>query len=205
MGLIAVILVSLLIAIFIPMNNIFKGIATFPAIASLLGAVVQMLKDMWQHERSLEVQKNQHAVDIGFTSHIANTLFDKQMGFAEAYLKNTHLLLINIQQSDGMNEGAQTALQKLYETRINYLVWIPSQIESKLIQLETKVKRMALKDNLLPHVKPGNTRTKIINDIEDIFRDMVGMSEKKDGGDGDILEIQKKIKDLLGIDKLTDM
>jgi len=58
-------------AYLLPINQVFKSIATTPAIAALVAVIYQILKDQAAFERQDYLQRQQQIFNLGATSHMA--------------------------------------------------------------------------------------------------------------------------------------
>uniref|UniRef100_UPI00356A2641 hypothetical protein n=1 Tax=Pontibacterium sp. TaxID=2036026 RepID=UPI00356A2641 len=80
-GLAVIIAVSIGVTFFAPIGEVYKGVAALPAIGGLFAALFQLLRDNAAHERAVELQSSQQLFNLGATSHMANTVFDKHVEF----------------------------------------------------------------------------------------------------------------------------
>ena len=63
-----------IIIIFLP-NEFWKGIAATPAIGALFSALFLLFRDHAAYEKQLELQRKEHILNLGATSHMANPAF----------------------------------------------------------------------------------------------------------------------------------
>ena len=81
-----VVLLSSLITWGLPINELFKGIAVTPAIASLFFALFRVFRDEAEFQKKQFLQEKQQFFNLASTSHMANVAFDKHVEFCELYL-----------------------------------------------------------------------------------------------------------------------
>lgn len=126
----AVVGISMGITFFAPIGEVYKGLASLPSIAGLLTALFQIVRDNAAHRRSVELQNKQQLFNLGATSHMANTVFDKHVEFSEKYLSEVHKLVVTLTR-EGPTESALAHASNLFKLRIDYTAWITPEIEKK--------------------------------------------------------------------------
>ena len=134
-----VFLISVLCTLFLPINDIFKGIFVTPALLSMFGALFQLARDHAAHESKLDLQRKQQIFNLGATSHIANITFDKHVEFCEKYMAEVDSTVIML-YSKGASNAALSHADHLYTLRIKYSAWLTEEIGSQLYPFLGEIK-----------------------------------------------------------------
>jgi hypothetical protein len=140
-GIASIVGVSLGITFFAPISEGYKGIAALPSVGGLVAALFQLIRDHSAHQRKLELQNEQQLFNLGATSHMANTVFDRHVEFCEKYLAEVHQLVVTLTR-EGPTQKALDHAGNLYSLRIEYTAWITPEIDQKLKSLGTLVLRV---------------------------------------------------------------
>ena len=139
---------SLGVTFLAPINDVYKGIASLPGVAGLTAALFQLVRDHAAHQRNLEIQQEQQIFNLGATSHMANSVFDKHVEFCEKYLAEVHQTVVTLTR-EGPTKEALDHARKLYTLRIEYTAWITPKIDKKLIPFEKAVRNIGAKSGLV--------------------------------------------------------
>ena len=107
--LLAIFVASLAVAFLLPIGAVFKGIFASPAILALITALFQLMRDQASFEKQLEIQANQLKFNLGATSHMANTAFDKHIEFCEAYMRELQNTFYNLFAKGDTEEALEYA------------------------------------------------------------------------------------------------
>ena len=204
-----IIVVSLAVTFYAPINEIFRGIAALPSVAGLAVALFQLVRDYSSHQRNIEIQKKQQLFNLGATSHMANTVFDKHVEFCEKYSSEVHQLVITLTK-EGPTENALDHAGKLYDLRIEYTAWITQEIEDKLMPFEEAIRKIGARAYLIKMLSGESTekenRLKAIREMYGIFREVMGIctDEPKDET-ATIKAVKNKVREILGVDELVDI
>lgn len=183
--------ISLGVTFFAPINEIYKGIAVLPSVGALFAALFQLLRDSAAYERSIKLQEEQQLFNLGATSHMANTVFDKHVEFCEKYLSEVHQLVITLTK-EGPTKNALDHAGNLYTLRIEYTAWITPEIEDRLLPFEKAVRKIGanagLADSLRGEEDRQGVRSKALKDMYDIFSSLM------DFQDVDVVDEEATIK-----------
>jgi hypothetical protein len=195
------------ITFYAPIDDIFRGIASLPAVCGLTAALFQLVRDNVAHQRNLQLQNEQQLFNLGATSHMANTVFDKHVEFSELYLKEVHQVVITLTK-EGPTPKALKHAKNLYHLRITYTAWITQEIEEKLIPFEQAIRQIGSSANLVYALSgegdQGSTRSKALTEMYDTFNSLmdIGDSNAKDA-DTTIIEVKRKIRQILQVNELV--
>ena len=122
-------------------NEIVEVVASLPFAASLIGALVQILRDQAAHERSLLLLDAQNHFVVGATSHMANVAFDKHVAFSEAYTEIAHAALLGLLRH-GPTEKILNDAGALYTLREKHAVWLTSDMDKQLEAFEQALREI---------------------------------------------------------------
>lgn len=199
--------ISLGITYFAPIAEIYKGLAALPAVGALVAALFQLIRDDAVHHRNKEIQEERHLFNLGATSHMANTVFDKHVEFSEKYLKEVHELVTTLTR-EGPTQSVLKHTDNLYSLRINYTAWITQEIEHELEPFEQAIRRIGANAYLARAYsgedKSEGARQRAVATMYDIFNQVmyIGESEAKDE-DATIEAIKEKIRKILRVNELV--
>lgn len=208
-GLIIIISLSILMTFFAPINDIFKGIVSLPAIGGLSLVLFQLFRDENNYQHNKEIQKDQQLFNLGSTSHMANTVFDKHVEFCEKYLEEVHNLLKTLYR-EGPTEKALNHSSVLYSLRMEYTAWITSDIDVKLIPFEQAIKEIGAKSYLIEALRnkeeSNEERLQAIKELYSVFKKMMNLNyETAPEGAESFIAVKERVRDILQVRKLTEI
>ncbi len=204
-----IIVVSLAVTFYAPINEIFRGIAALPSVAGLAVALFQLVRDRSSHQRNIEIQKKQQLFNLGATSHMANTVFDKHVEFCEKYLSEVHQLVVTLTK-EGPTKNALEHAGKFYDLRIEYTAWITQAIEDKLMPFEEAIRKIGASGHLVEMLSGESAerenRLKAITEMNNIFREVMEIctDEPKDET-VTVKAVKNNVREILGVDELVDI
>jgi hypothetical protein len=198
---------SLGVTFYAPINDVFRGVSSLPATGGLAIALFQLVRDHSAHQRKLQLQNEQQLFNLGATSHMANTVFDKHVEFSELYLREVHQLVITLTK-EGPTQNALEHAGNLYKLRINYTAWITPEIDAKLMPFEQATRKIGAQAYLIEALSgeedQEGTRSKAVTDMYDIFMSFmnIGDSANKDA-DTTVIEVKNRIRQILQVKELV--
>lgn len=201
-----VLIVSFVAALVLPMDNIFRGIAATPAVGALFIALYQIFRDQAAYEKELELQRQQQFFNLGVTSHMANVAFDKHVAFCEKYIAKVHHILLTLVR-EGPTEIGRDLARNLDTIRIEYDTWITEDITNSLRRFEDAVFSIGTKTHLSNVGKPDAAQ-KAQEEADALWGEILGdLFDKTKTPDENIAveSVKKKIRDILEIEKLTQL
>ena len=167
---------SLGITFLAPINDAYKGIASLPGVAGLTAALFQLVRDCAAHQRNLEIQQEQQLFNLGATSHMANSVFDKHVEFCEKYLAEVHQTVVTLTREGPTQEALEHA-GKLYTLRIDYTAWVTPEIDGKLMPFEKSVRKIGANLDLVKALSGAEDRdeirTKALEEMYDVFSNLM--------------------------------
>lgn len=204
-----VFILSISITLLLPIGELFKGIAAMPAVSVLIGVLYQTARDQIAHEKQIELQKKRQFFDLGATSHMANTAFDKHVEFCENYMIEVHKTLLALIQK-GPTSDAVTNANKLYSLRQEYSAWVTEEIAIELDKFESAVRsvgtRTGLAQSLSTSPSEAEKGLEARREAEDLFKKILdeyyGNYQTIDN-DIAVEKVKAKIRGILGIEELT--
>lgn len=187
-------IILVLIISFAPISEFAKGVLALPAAGSLFSALYQLFRDQFEHERRLELQRQQHFFNLGVTSHMANIVFDKYVEFCEGYLEEVDKTIGTLLR-DGPTEKAGVHANDLARFRRKYYAWISNDINKLLEKFEIALIHLGMKSKTS------------LSEAEKKWDELLGVLISGEENKKDIAaeNIRKKIRELLGTDQLTEI
>lgn len=199
-----VFLLSICATVFLPIPDMFRGLASVPGVAALLGLVVQISRDQVAHERRLTLQQEAQSFTVSTASHMAIVAFDKHVIFCEAYFgkMNSGLKLLF---GAGPTADALTLAEELKSLRGDFSPWLTEDIENQLFPFEHALRKIGAQSRLLEHLEVGDKRTQIVNQMYEAFGIVIGMQKAAADEQTDIAatKILDHLRGILGIRELT--
>ncbi|MBQ4682075.1 hypothetical protein [Aeromonas dhakensis] len=206
-GIAFVVGVSLGITFFAPTNDIYRGIALLPGIAGLFAALFQLVRDHAAHQRNLEIQQEQQVFNLGATSHMANSVFDKHVEFCEKYLAEVHKTVVTLTREGPTREALEHA-GNLYLLRVEYTAWITPEMDEKLMPFEKAVRDIGAKSGLVGALSGAesrdDTRAKALEEMFDVFGNLLGIGEVniKDEN-ATVVAVKNRVREILQVSQLV--
>jgi len=199
--------ISIAIAVLIPMSELFKGIAAMPAVGALCAALFQIWRDNAAYEKEIQLQQKQNLFNLGATSHMANTVFDKHVEFCEKYLAEVDLLVTTLTK-EGPTQNALDHAGNLFTLRGSYTAWITPEIEEKLMPFEKAIREIGANANLVQMLRgessEAKARLEAHRQMFHIFRNVMGISADGSGDEtATIRAVKNKVREILGVDELV--
>jgi hypothetical protein len=205
LALIGVLTVSVLIALYLPVNDVFKGIASTPAICALIAALWQILRDQSAFEKNLLLQQKEHIFGLGVTSHMANTVFDRHISFCDDYMAEVQSTIATL-ISTGASEKAGEHAGNFFRIRQKYSAWITNDMSRSLETFEAALQNLACRAREVTRAADGSPQLAQALQKADATWDKLlgGLFNRKTEVDKDIAvkSIEDKLRDMLGIEKL---
>ncbi len=208
-GVAIVVSVSIGITFFAPISEIYKGVAAVPAIGGLLAALFQLLRDQALHEKRVALQAKQNLFNLGATSHMANTVFDKHVEFSEKYLAEVTEVVITLTR-EGPTTSALEHSGKLYQIRVDYTAWITPEIEDQLMPFEKAIRQIGAKAHFIDMISGSDareeSRLQAVREIHDTFANLMEFeSEGPKDEASTIKAIKNRVRDILGVRELVSV
>jgi hypothetical protein len=210
LSLIMIFLLSFLLASFLPMGDIFKGVAASPALAALVMAIYQVFKDQANHERAMALADKNNFFSLGVASHMAKVAFDKHVEFCEKYIKEMNLLIQTFYREGPTTRGFEH-VSKLWAIEKEYAAWIPKEMSSKLKPFTDAIWKISCEKDLADDLRESSpasrqeaieARERARKTFNEVFRSILG---KEQPSEQDCEVALQRLRDLLGIDQLTKM
>lgn len=182
-----------------------KQMIALPAVGALFACLFQLLRDSAAAQNERLKQDRDQAFTVAATSHMAETLFDKHVEFAEAYIAATQDALGSIFR-DGPTTGIGTELAKLQALRRKYRLWLTTSVTNKLDDFEDSLRDMEIYiHRSTASSVPEKLRTESYERAHNIFSEVLGLSgsTNKDAEAKSYAVAFDHLQDVLGITELT--
>ena len=114
----------------------------------MIGVIYQILRDQSNHEKKTELQNKQNIFNIGATSHMANTIFNKHVEFGEEYLKETHSTFLTLFE-EGPTDKTLSHANNLYNLKVKYAMWLTVEMNDELEQFEVILRKIGANKKFL--------------------------------------------------------
>jgi hypothetical protein len=104
-------------------------------------------------------------------------------------------------------KGALVFASDLVKLRIEHTAWLTSEIEAKLIPLETALRMMGAKEILLESLRVGERRNRVVDEIYKAFGVIVGIDKPATDEERGmaVAQIVDHVRDVLGTKELTEL
>jgi hypothetical protein len=183
-----------------------QAMIALPGSAGLLHALWEVLKGDLEHQRRLEEDAAKNAFVLSATSHMAEKAFNKHVEFCEKYVAKTDECLW-ILFAEGPTEKALQLAGQLFRIRREFILWETKDVGLFLEKFEKALRDIGAKEHLLKHVPVGEKRTKLVETIEEVFRQVSIFEPLPDGKTPEIAiaHIIDCLRDHLGISQLTNL
>jgi len=133
--------ISLCVVYSAPLSDIWKGIAALPSIGAMCSILIQLIRDDIAHQRQKELLIHEQQYSLAASSHMANTVFDKQVEFSNKYVAivlDAFETLRRLQEWEVAHDYAG----KLTMLRLSYMCWLTSEIDKNLEVFEQKLRTL---------------------------------------------------------------
>lgn len=192
-------------------HDTLQFLLAIPFVGSLLGVLIQVLRDQAAHERSLLLQETENRFVLGISSHMGNTAFDKHVEFSEAYVREAQAALVTLIR-EGPSEGALQHGWALSDIRNKYVIWLTSDLEEALNPFEAALREIGANAHYVEAVreskKDGEARSKALEAMYNRFAEVMGLKEWNGQSLTDELAIAalvRKLRNILGTEELTSL
>jgi hypothetical protein len=199
--------ISFAVTWLLPVPDFFKGIASLPAVGSLLSVLYQLWRDERAHERALELQTKEQDFTLGIASHMAEVAYNKHTKFCEEYMARVQKGFQEMLR-DGVSRNMLTIGGDLVRIRQKHSAWLTKSIDEKLHPFEKKLIEVGAKEGLLQRgVLTDEKRTKIVEEVYGYF-ELIMESQKPLNEEEANLAIGRaveRVREILGITTLTEL
>jgi len=196
--------ISFVIVYSAPLNELWKGLAALPGIFALAASLFQVFRDDIAHHRKQQLQSEQQLFNLGATSHMANTVFDKHVEFCEAYLTEVDAMLETCFR-EGPHPDVLKHVSELFRIRRKFTAWIPEEMAAKLEPYEKIARELGASADAaqrLSNHDPQAQRTKFVEKTFKKFGELLGVDG---GGDKEaaITSLKREVREILQVNGLV--
>ena len=190
-----------------------RELSLLPAVAALFYAIYELLNDKLKFERTLIAQERLNNFSVGASSHIANVAFDKHVEFSEEYAAESHETLRTLFR-EGPTPQALNHANQLAKIREKYVVWLTTEIDTKLEKIESALRGLGALAQYRTHTEQNvDLQKDSIARLYVVFANLVGPDLMgSDNWQGETLEkekaiqmVFKRLRLVLGVEELTRM
>lgn len=196
-------LVSFFVGKLLP-TEFLQNLTGLPMVGALAAALFQLIRDQLKHEDSVALQHDQQHFDVGITSHMANVAFDKHVEFCESYIKTLQKGLTEM-WARGPSPQCLELANDLVEIRLSYRAWIVFDLDHRVLQFESALRKVGGSSILFKDMEVGESRTHKIQQMYEIFDKLLALPQ--DGKEIDETlassRIMDYLQDLLGAKELA--
>ncbi|MGC2518357.1 MAG: hypothetical protein WA373_04540 [Burkholderiales bacterium] len=204
--LVAVFVLSTALGLFLPVTDIFRGIAATPGIAALIGILWHAVKEQTAFERAQQLQRQQQLFSLGTTSHMANVAFDKHVEFCKKYMQEVDKTVDTLYRR-GPTEQAMAHANTLYSLRRDYAAWLTKDISEALEPFEKIVRMIGSLTLTAGGLPDGHEfKTGAMGRTWDLLQKvLIPHRENPAPGDANATNeaVKEQIRSILGIEQLT--
>lgn len=201
---------SLLAASLIQANDFIKGVIAMPAPMALLAALLQIFRDQAAFEKQKYLDDRKRIFDIGATSHMANTAFDRHIAFCEEYIQEVNNTVVTLFR-EGPCEAALNHSNNAQALRRKYAIWLTDDIDIALEPFESTVRKIGADAGLVKATihdpQAGEERQKAINEMYLKFKEVLGINDsiKEVQEEHAVEAVKRRIREILGVEELTEI
>lgn len=211
-GIATVFLLSLALFYVLPSGDIIQALAAIPLVGSLIGALLQILRDQAAHERALSILAAENRFSLGASSHMANVAFDKHVQFSEEYVQEVHKALVTLFKKGPTAEVLQHT-KALYMLQQKHAVWLTAKLEKDLELFESALRRLGANAHYVSVAPAANDFPQRLSAMYRTFADVMGarfMGSNEWEGEGltealAISMVIRRLRAILGTEELTEM
>ena len=205
---------SMVLFHFFPTWHVVSDLAGMSAIASLFGALFQLVRDRIAFDRSVRLDESRNRFTIGATSHMASVAFDKHATFCEEYVAEMQNALRNLFASGPRPEFMAHA-NNLRLIRHKWVLWLTPELETELTRYEAAVRSVGTQALTLKYfpadadadAEETEGRSKFAAAMSRKFAEVAGlevwMGEASE--ESAVAAILDKLRHVLGVDELTHL
>lgn len=204
--LLIIVILSVTLSLLMPVTEYFKGLFSIPIVISLVGALYQQLRDQALFEKQQHLEMQRRLFEIGATSHMANTAFDKHVHFCESYMKQIHYTLDTLFKF-GPSANVIKHADSAYKVRQQYAAWLTDDINKSLQPFEDALREIGSSSLFINRTADSPRHTeehaKVLREIYKKVIDVLGIEIGYQSNEAYAIEaVTKKIREILGIEEL---
>ena len=179
-------------------------------LVGLIGVLYQLLRDEAAHQKEVWLQHDDQLFQVGATSHMANTVFDKHVTFSEEYVAEVQKTVDTL-FAHGPHEKALEHASNLQEIRRDHATWVTHSMSDKLMQFEQEVRTIGAKVRFVNSTAgvaaQAVQRSAAIDDLEKRMEKLLPEfynTEFKEGGNSPT-QVVERVRGMLGVNELVKL
>lgn len=202
----AVLVVSFGATLYLPVDDVFKGVVSVPGVLALIGMLYQIARDESQYLKSQEQQNRQHFFNLGAMSHMANVAFDKHVEFCEKYMAEVHNTVSTLFRNGPTPEALGHAAN-FVDIRQEFAAWTTTEINENLLPFEQALRDLGATKGYIEDTRgdPASqeNRSRSVGEVWDTFRRLLPIEGDQPDEAVAIEEIKGRVREILDIEQLT--
>lgn len=139
---VVLLMIGLALIIFPEAGKQLQSFASIPLTGAMTAALFLIFREQIAHDRAVAIMNSQHGFTMGASSHMANVAFDKHAEFCEKYLAEIYRTVSTLFK-DGPAEIVGNHASSLFRLRMEYVVWLNTEIDQKLLELEEPLAKIS--------------------------------------------------------------
>ncbi|EJL6785553.1 hypothetical protein KI701_17565 [Vibrio sp. D415a] len=199
--------ISLAVMYSAPISDIWKGITALPFAGALCGVLIQLIRDDAAHQRRKELMLQEQQYSLSASSHMANTVFDKQVEFSQLYVENVLDAFESLRQQPEWEEAHDYA-RTLTMLRLKYMCWLTAEVDQNLGEFEQKLRTLGANSAYIKMPKGEGTqqahRDAAAREMLEIFSAFAYVLDKSTGHqEVTLASLSQKMRSMLGVEELA--
>jgi hypothetical protein len=203
-----VFVLSFVAAWVLPVDEFFKGIASVPGVAALIGVLYQLMRDEALHAKQLEIQQQQQLFSLGAMSHMANVTFDKHAQFCEKYMAELHSVITTLFR-EGPTEEALRHAANLSKIRQEFAAWITKSINAPLEPFEQALRTLGASLGFVVSTQGdpnyAQQRQARVAKVWELFNGILTIEGSPPDEQVAVDTIKERVREILGINELVQL
>ncbi|ODS62220.1 MAG: hypothetical protein ABS37_13035 [Acidovorax sp. SCN 65-108] len=182
--------------------------AQLPIVGGLVGALFQLVRDDAAADRAKQLEQYKQKFVFGAQSHMAQTIWNKQVEFCEAYASELDKC-VAVLYADGPAKSAGNCATALFAIRRRYAVWVPADLETKLDPFEKALRDIGNSAHVADRAPGGGNPELRQQHIDRMYREFAKamgesqwLGEQLTGEAGHAV-VLNSLKSMLGIDDMS--
>jgi len=190
-------------------NAILATAAANVGLVGLIGVLYQLLRDEADHQKAVWLQHDEQVFQVGATSHMANTVFDKHVVFCEEYIAEVFAAIETLVREHA-TAAAITHANNLVGIRQRHATWVTVGMSAQLETFENKLRHMGARAHFVSATTQqeqyAEQRSKAIDEMFAEFEDVLPELFKKEAQEGiSAQSIIQRVRCMLGLEELVEL
>lgn len=199
--------ISLVVTYSAPISDIWKGVTVLPCVGAMCSVLIQLIRDDAAHQRKKELMLQEQQYSLSASSHMANTVFDKQVEFSQLYVENVleafEALRHKMEWEDALDYAG-----KLTMLRLKYMCYLTAEVDQNLGEFEKKLRILGANSSYIKMPKGDGSRQEhrdaAAREMLEIFSAFAYVFDKNtEHQEVTLGSLSQKMRSMLGIEELA--